>query len=178
MADSYVGEIRIFGGNYAPEYWAFCDGHTVSISQYEALFSLLGTTFGGDGQVNFALPNLNGRVPLGDGQGAGLQPRVVGQSGGADQVALTVAQVPPHNHTFNASTASGTTTTAGGNYLATVDATTYHMYLDINQSSSTWADLKATAIGPTGGSLAHDNTQPSVVLRYIISLIGIFPPLA
>lgn len=176
MADSYTGEIRIFAGQIPPDNWVLCDGRTLALNDYQELFSLIGTTFGGNGVSNFAVPNLSGRVAVGDGNGTGLTPRTVGQAGGSDTVTLTEAQMPAHTHTFNASSTPGTTPTAGNNYLATVDSP-YHMYLDTTQSTATYGAFSTTAIGGAGASGPHLNSQPSLVLNYMICLRGLYPPI-
>lgn len=163
----YVGEIRLFAGNFAPLDWAFCDGSLVSVVDYETLFSLIGTTYGGNGQDTFALPDLRGRVPIHMGTGSGLTPRPIGETGGVEAVTLTTQQLPPHSHAM-AVTSSGATSTSpvGGIPAAT-------------GSDANWAPGPATVARgtttPTGGSQPHDNLQPFGCINYIISLYGIYP---
>jgi len=115
--DNYLGEVRIFAGNYAPEGWQFCNGQSLSVSEYQALYSLIGTTYGGDGVNTFALPDLRGRVPVGVGSGPGLTPRVLGQSGGSEEVALVESQIPAHGHNLTVNTSEASTATPSQNML-------------------------------------------------------------
>lgn len=168
MADPFLGEIRIFGFNFAPFGWAMCNGQLMAISQNTALFSLLGTFYGGDGRTTFALPNLQSRVPIHMGQGAGLSPYVIGQQGGTETTTLTVAQIPAHSHPVNANNSAGTfarpldhfpARTTGEAYAAATDGTT----------------MDPSMIGNTGGSQPFNNVQPYLVLTFCIALSGIFP---
>jgi microcystin-dependent protein len=170
MSDPYIGEIRMFGGNYAPVGWAFCDGRLLAISQNDALFNLIGTTYGGDGQSTFALPDLRGRLPIHQGQGPGItQNYVIGQLAGIETVTLTTAQIPLHNHTFAASAATATNPSPSGNVVAT--SPTIEMYvLDV-----AGPQLVATAVQGTGNNVPHDNMMPYLTISYIISLQGIYP---
>jgi microcystin-dependent protein len=165
MADPFVGEIRMFGGNFAPQGWALCNGQIIQIDQNEALFSLIGTTYGGDGQQTFALPNLQGRLPQHQGPGF-----VLGQAAGEEQVTLTVGQLPVHSHGFVATTNDGTAASPPGNVPA---ATTQgNAYL---QAAATTA-LADGSIGPDpGGGQPHTNMQPYLCISFIISLFGIYP---
>lgn len=161
----YVGEIRMFGGNFAPAGWAFCDGAIVPISENDVLFQLIGTTYGGDGQQTFGLPDLRGRLPLHQGGGFTL-----GQNGGAETVTVSVAQMPGHSHTFVASLNPGTQAGPGGNLLA--QSTVAKMYIqDVADTP-----LAANAITGTGGNQPHNNFQPYLCINFIISLFGVFPP--
>jgi len=162
MSQPYVGEIRIFAGNFAPAGWMFCDGQLLPISEYETLFNLIGTTYGGDGQSTFALPDMRGRLPIHMGSGF-----VQGQIGGAETVTLTTNQIPAHPHTVLATTNSNTASLPGGNFLASGP----DIY-DQNKSGNT---TMAPAIGSTGGSQPHNNFQPYLCLDFIISLFGIYP---
>ena len=165
MADPFVGEIRMFGGNFAPQGWAFCNGQSLPISEYEALFNLIGTTYGGDGQSTFALPNLQGRVPV--HQAANF---LMGQAAGAETVSLTLNQMPQHSHTLQASTNPGNQTNPPGNALATVVAGS--AYLEGAASVS----LASGSVSPApGGSQPHSNLQPYLCVSFIISLFGIYP---
>lgn len=169
MGTPYVGEVRLFAGNFAPLGWAICDGRLIPISENETLFNLIGTTYGGDGLSTFALPDLQGRVPLHMGQGPGLTPRVIGQQGGVEQVALSAAQMPAHAHTpYGSSAAAQSALGPSGSVLA---ATTVKMY----GPGPATQPMAAGAIVPVGGSQPHGNMAPHVALNYIIALYGIFP---
>ncbi|WP_210492450.1 tail fiber protein [Patulibacter sp. SYSU D01012] len=168
-AQPYVGEIRLFAGNFAPASWAFCDGQLMQIADNEVLFQLIGTTYGGDGQETFGLPDLRGRVPLHMGQGPGLQSYVIGEAAGVEDVTLTVPQLPSHSHALTASTGPGVAISPQNAVLgASPDVT---MYL----RDGTTTDLPPATAGPVGGSQPHDNVMPTLTLSYIISLYGIFP---
>lgn len=164
MAQPYVGEIRMFGGNFAPSGWAFCAGQLLPISENETLFNLIGTTYGGDGQSTFALPDLQGRVPVHMGPSTQLA-----QTGGVETVTLTVNQIPAHSHPMVASSGNATTANAGGNVLA--QTPTYTPYISAGANTP----LAASSVGPTGGSQPHDNLAPYLCVSFIISLFGIFP---
>jgi microcystin-dependent protein len=170
--DPFLGEIRAFSFGFAPRDWADCNGQLMSISQNTALFSLLGTQYGGDGRTTFALPDLRARVAIGMGQGAGLSPYYIGQTGGEEAVTLTASQLPSHIHTVKVSNADATTSDPTAGYLATpaVNSRINQLY-----SSSASGTAAADAIGPTGGSAPHNNLQPLLVVRYCIALQGIFP---
>jgi microcystin-dependent protein len=172
MADPFVAEIRIFTGNFAPIGWAMCNGQLIPISQNTALFSLLGTNFGGNGTTNFALPNLQGASPLGWGQGAGLSERNLGQSGGEKTVTLTQSQIPSHSHrvegTVGAITASPSKATFASASLGHASA--------YGPSTGTPVPMNANAVETSGGGQPHDNMPPYLALNFIISLQGIFPP--
>jgi len=171
MAQPYIGEIRLFGGTFAPVGWAFCNGALQSISQNPAMYQLLGTTYGGDGVNTFGLPDLQGRIPLHQGQGGGLQNYVLGQKGGAETVTLTVGQLPSHSHTALGSATGGAASTPANN--------TWGNNAIANKSfgpgTSANASMNAGSIGMTGGNQPHDNLLPFVVLSFIIALQGIFP---
>jgi len=167
--DPFVGEIAMVGFNFVPVGWAFCNGQILPISQYTALFSLLGTTYGGDGITNFGLPNLQGRVPIHFGQGPGLSPYIIGQFGGVEAVSLLTTQVPAHTHALNGSTANGTTDTPTG-ALPAKNASGVPSY-----GTSANAAMSAAAIGTTGGGQPHSNVQPYLAVNFIIALNGIFP---
>jgi microcystin-dependent protein len=177
MADAYTGEIRIFCGNYAPENWLLCKGTLLSINQYQALYSLIGITYGGDGITNFALPNLQGRLPVGDGTPTSGINYPAGSFGGTDTETLTVNTIPAHTHYFSASSAAGNTTKAGNTaYLATVDSS-IHMYLDTTKGTCTSASLNTLSVSTTGSSYPHDNNMPSITLNYMICVNGYYPQL-
>ncbi|MBR1285145.1 phage tail protein [Bradyrhizobium sp. AUGA SZCCT0177] len=170
MSNPYIGEIRMFGGNFAPAGWAFCDGSLIAISENDALFTLIGTTYGGDGQSTFALPDLRGRLPIHQGQGPGIvQSYAVGETGGVETVTLTTQQIPIHNHAFMASTAIATNPSPSGNVLAT-SPTISPFVIDV-----AGPQLVATAVQGTGSNHPHDNMMPFLTVSYIISLYGIFP---
>jgi microcystin-dependent protein len=165
VADPYVGEIRMFGGNFAPAGWAFCNGALLPISEYETLFNLIGTTYGGDGQNTFALPNLQGRVPVHQGSNFTL-----GMLAGAETVTLNTNQMPLHSHAFEASTNPGAQTNPAGNALATIAAGSAYV------ESAATAALASGSITPSaGGNQPHTNMQPFLCVSFIISLFGIYP---
>jgi microcystin-dependent protein len=172
MSQPYIGEVRMFGGNFAPAGWAFCDGQLVAISENDALFNLIGTTYGGDGQETFGIPDLRGRVPLHQGNGF-----TQGQNGGVENVTVTIQQMAGHNHPAMASTNAGTSNAPGsGNILATMGpagVTSPPPYLPAGGTPQ--QSLNPNSISLTGGSQPHDNIQPSLGVNYIISLYGIYP---
>lgn len=167
MGTPYIGEIRMFAGNFAPAGWAFCDGSIIPISENDTLFNLIGTTYGGDGQNTFALPDLRSRVPVHMGTGGGSS-YVIGQNGGEEQVTLTVSQIPAHNHTPLCNSGLGSASDPTNGVWAQTTAAPY------NTTAPSIA-MGANAIGPTGGSQPHDNMVPFLVINFIISLFGIFP---
>ena len=168
--DPILGSILLFAGNFEPLGWAFCNGQLLSIAQDTALFSLLGTTYGGDGQTNFALPDLRGRVPIHFGQGPGLSNYDLGQSGGAENTTLTLNNLPPHNHSLNAVSEAGSTSAPAGAYLGNTGA------LDKEYNTTgTVVTMNAGAIGATGQSQPFDNLPPYLAINYVIALQGIFP---
>lgn len=169
MSNPYVGEIRMFGGNFAPAGWMFCSGQLLPISENETLFNLIGTTYGGDGQETFALPNLESRIPIHAGTGPGLSARQLAETGGTETVTLTTQQIPKHTHAFLASSNSATSPNPGGNVPAeTVTTTPYY-------NDNPAVPMNAQAITPAGGSQPHENVQPFLCISFIISLFGIFP---
>jgi microcystin-dependent protein len=169
MATPFVGEIRLFAGNFAPAGWAFCDGSFLPISENDTLFNLIGTTYGGDGQQTFALPDMRGRVPVHQGQGPGLSPRVIGQPGGSEAVTLSAAQLPSHSHALNATTAAANASASITGLPAAASTTTFY------GSAPGGPDLAPQALVASGGSQPHNNVAPFQVVSYIISLFGIFP---
>lgn len=174
MSNPFIGEIRMFGGNFAPQGWAFCNGALMAISENDTLFTLIGTTYGGDGQSTFALPDLQGRLPVHQGQGPGLSNYVIGQAGGVETVTLTTNQIPNHNHGFIASASTASTTTAQNQTLA--QPSTIDLYRPATSPSTPPnATLNAAAVVGAGGSQPHDNVQPFQCISFIISLFGIFP---
>jgi microcystin-dependent protein len=167
MAQPYVGEIRLFAGNFAPAGWALCNGALIPISENETLFNLIGTTYGGDGQETFAVPDLQGRVPLHQGRGSGAT-YPVGEAGGVEEVTLTLQQIPQHRHDLLASGGPGTTDRPGGSVLATPPMVRPYV-------ADTPDTTMATVVGSAGGSQPHENRQPFLAINYIISLFGLFP---
>jgi microcystin-dependent protein len=166
----YVGEIRLFAGNFAPNGWMFCQGQQLPISENEVLFQLIGTTYGGDGEETFNLPNLAGRVPVHMGQGPGLQQSYqIGESAGVESVTLTVQQIPNHNHAWLASTGGGTSNTPKDNVTAAPPV------MKLYKATTPADPLPATLVQPTGGSQPHENLMPYIAINYIISLFGVFP---
>lgn len=172
MSDQFLAEIRIFAGNFAPFGWALCNGQLMAISQATALFSLLGTTYGGNGTTNFGLPNLQGVAPMHAGQGPGLTDRLLGEVGGTPTVTLATAELPSHNHTYNAgSSGRGNVTTIPGNVNSSEAALT-----NIYGVSTDGTQMNPAMIQPTPASQPHENMQPYLVLNFIIALSGIYPP--
>jgi microcystin-dependent protein len=169
MSEPFVGEIRMFGFNFAPQGWAQCNGQLVPIAENTALFSLLGTTYGGDGRATFALPDLRSRVPAGQGQGPGLSPYAEGQAGGAETVTLAVTQMPGHTHPVKASSSAAGSDQPEGRTLA---RSASHIYTAKPDTSTV---MNAGMLGDTGGSQPHDNIQPYLAVNFCIALAGIFP---
>ena len=169
--DPFVAEIRIFAGNFAPLGWAFCNGQVLPIAQNTALFSLLGTTYGGDGKSNFALPDLQGRAPMHPGQGPGLTPRNLGEAAGTETVTLLSSEMPAHTHTgaLPCVDAPATTNTPQGNLPARTGENTYSAH-------GTPVNMSPASFSTAGGSLPHNNLQPYLALSFIIALQGVFPP--
>ena len=169
MSEPFVGEVRMFGGNFAPRGWAFCDGQLLAVSQNDALFSLLGTIYGGDGRTTFGLPDLRGRIPIHAGSGPGLSPRRLGAKGGAENVTLTVNQLPSHSHGFYASNSFAVSTEPGGNAMVSSDQNLYRTGTTPTVNTST------ASITNIGGSRSHTNLMPFLCINYIIALFGIYP---
>lgn len=168
MSEPFIGEIRMFGGNFAPQGWALCDGQLLAISDNDALFALIGTTYGGDGETTFALPDLRGRLPVHMGQGSGLSNYVQGQTGGTETVTLTTSQLPLHTHPLSGSNTQATTRSPANTGLNTAEAQVYSRTLDAG-------NLSGDSIGPAGGSQPHENVMPFMCINFIIALFGIFP---
>jgi microcystin-dependent protein len=164
MGQPFVGEIRMFGGNFAPNGWLFCEGQLLPISENETLFQLIGTTYGGDGQETFQLPDLRGRIPIHQGNGF-----ILAENGGAEEVTLTVQQIPSHTHAALGAAVTGDQTSANGAVPA--NSVTITPYLNTPPDAA----FNANAIGPAGGSQPHTNFQPYLCINFIISLFGIFP---
>lgn len=169
MSDPYVGEIRLFAGNFAPVGWALCQGQLVAIAENDTLYNLIGTTYGGDGQSTFALPDLRGRVPVHQGQGPGLSPRTMGQTGGTETVTLQSGQTALHSHPALASTAAASLATPAGNLLATTAVATY------GSAPATTAMASGAITSAWGNPQPHENMAPTLTVSYIISLYGIYP---
>jgi microcystin-dependent protein len=170
MADPFVAEIRIFPFNFAPKGWAFCDGQLLPISQNTALFSLLGTTYGGDGVSNFALPNMQGNAPMHPGQGPGLSLHDLGETSGSDTVTLLQSEMPAHSHPLTASQADGIERFPVGQKFAT------GIGISMFQVPGALVQLDFNAVTPAGGTLPHNNLMPYLTLNFCIALQGVFPP--
>ncbi len=168
MSEPFIAEIRIFAGNFAPRGWALCDGQTLPIAQNTALFSILGTTYGGDGRTTLGLPDLRGRHPIHPGNGAGLTPRRLGERLGSASVVLSTAEIPSHDHAMQASAEATTGTPSNAVALGTPGSNTYGPATDL-------AALDPETLGSTGGSQAHSNLQPYLAMTFIIAVQGLFP---
>lgn len=164
MAQPYVGEIRMFAGNFAPAGWMFCEGQQLPISENETLFQLIGTTYGGDGESTFNLPDLRGRLPMHQGNGF-----ILAETGGVEEVTLTIQQIPVHTHAFLASSGVATSNNDAGNVVGASPS------VDVYYSSTTDDNMNPAAVTPVGGSQPHTNMQPYLCVDFIISLFGIFP---
>jgi microcystin-dependent protein len=173
MADPFVAEIRIFPFNFAPRGWAWCDGQLLPLSQNTALFSLLGTTYGGNGKSNFALPDLQGRVPMHPGQGPGLSLHDLGETGGSETVTLLESEIPSHSHTVNASGADANVRLPAGQFPATGIG---GIGLYAVAAGNPQVQLSANTIPPAGGDQPHNNMQPYLTFYFCIALQGVFPP--
>lgn len=174
MTDPYVGEIRLFGGNYAPEGWELCNGQTLAIANYETLFAVIGTTYGGDGNTTFALPQLQNILAIGTGQGPGLQNYVLGQQGGQYAVTLTAATMPAHSHPLLAATGNSTSLEPMNNLFAATDSS-YVSYLDSSKTGATVQAAAPSMLTNNGTGQAHANMMPTLGVSYIIATNGIFP---
>jgi len=167
MSEPFVAEIRIFAGNFAPRGWAFCNGQLLPVSQNTALFSLIGTTYGGDGRSTTALPNMEGRAPMHPGRGPGLTSRRLGQRGGAEDITLTEAQMPQHNHSMQVSVEDGDRRSPGDGHFGRGTA----VYAD----PANLASMAPQSLPDTGGSQPHNNMQPYLTINFIIALVGLYP---
>lgn len=170
MSNPFVGEIRMFAGNFAPRGWAYCDGQLLAVSQNDALFSLLGTVYGGDGRTTFGLPDLRGRVPIHAGTGPGLSQRRLGAKAGAEKVTLTTNQLPSHRHTLQGSGNTATEPNPDGNVLA--ESSLFDLYRSSISSHNAMASQSITSLGSSG---SHTNMIPFICINYIIALFGIYP---
>jgi microcystin-dependent protein len=169
--DPFVAEVRIFPFNFAPRGWAFCDGQILPISQNTALFSLLGTVYGGDGRSTFALPNMQGNVPMHQGPGPGLTPRDLGETGGTETVRLLQTEIPVHNHTVQASTRAANVSLPTGNTV--LGKSRPFIYTTTNTGLG---NMAGEALPPAGGDQPHNNMQPYLTLNFCIAMQGVFPP--
>src|SRR5215218_2527438 len=169
MAQPYVGEIRMFAGNFAPNGWMFCEGAPLPISENDVLFQIIGTTYGGDGESTFNLPNLASRVPIHMGTGPDGTTYQLGEMAGTEQETLSTQQIPNHSHPLTATTSTGNAQAPGGMILA--QSTVADMYIEDTPDGT----LAASSVQPAGGSQPHENTQPFLCINFIISLFGIFP---
>ena len=172
MAQPYVGEIRMFGGNFAPAGWMFCSGQLLPISENEVLFQLIGTTYGGDGESTFALPNLQSRIPIHMGTGPSGQTYQLAEMAGTESETLTVQQIPVHTHAEVVANTAATSQDPTGRVLALPNSAQPNLLFWGHDSVS---QMNAQAIGPSGGSQPHENTQPFLCVSFIISLFGLFP---
>lgn len=172
MADPFVAEIRIFPFNFAPKGWAWCDGQILPLSQNTALFSLLGTTYGGDGKSNFALPDLQGRAPMHPGQGPGLSLHDLGETGGSETVSLLESEIPSHSHALMSLGAPANRTNPIGNVLAR--PATGLAY--VPPAGAPLVSMASNALAPAGGDQPHNNMQPYLTLYFCIALQGVYPP--
>ncbi|MEO0868045.1 MAG: tail fiber protein [Cyanobacteria bacterium J06642_11] len=170
MSEPYVGEIRMFAGNFAPRGWAFCDGQLLTTNQNDALFSLLGTIYGGDGRSTFGLPDLRGRIPMHAGAGPGLTNRSIGQRGGAEEETLTINQLPSHTHQLVATSATGDSDDPTNRLLAQPPSDNFY-----TAASNADTTLAADAVSNAGSSASVSNLMPTLCINFIIALIGIYP---
>ncbi len=168
MSEPFVGEIRMFAGNFAPRGWAFCDGQLLAVSQNDALFSLLGTIYGGDGRTTFGLPDLRGRIPIHAGSGPGLSQRRLGAKSGTEKVTLTINQVPSHTHNVVATNSQGTERNPSGNIMARSGG-------DIYRQATPNGTMATSTLTNVGGSQSHTNLMPALCIHFIIALVGIYP---
>lgn len=174
MSNPFLAEIRIFPFNFAPKGWAFCDGQILPLSQNTALFSLLGTTYGGDGKSNFALPNMQGNAPMHPGQGPGLSLHDLGETGGSDTVSLLESEIPSHSHPLNASPQSALLDAPGPNN-ALARTTPAQLYWQ-PAGAPAIVTMSDNTIAPAGGDQPHNNLMPYLTLNFCIALQGVFPP--
>lgn len=171
MSSPYIGEIRMFTGNFAPRGWMLCNGQLLPISQYAALFSILGTTYGGNGSSNFQLPNLQGRVPIHQGTGYSGTPYVLGEAAGSENVTLLTSNMPSHTHTVNAVNSGGTAASPAG-ALPAIESTGTSMNYAVGSANAT---MHPVMIGPAGGNIPVPVMQPFLVVNFIIAIQGIYP---
>jgi microcystin-dependent protein len=174
MSEPFIGQVMMFAGNFAPRGWAFCQGQLLSIAQNTALFSILGTTYGGNGQTTFALPDLRGRYPMQPGQGPGLSPRTLGEQGGSETVTLISTQMPAHTHSHTAFAEAGDSISPQGNFNAGLTLSGSGTQESLYASSAN-TTMNPASIGVAGGSQPHNNMPPFLCINFIIALEGIFP---
>ncbi len=175
MSNPFLAEIRIFPFNFAPKGWAFCDGQLLPLSQNTALFSLLGTTYGGDGKSNFALPNMQGNAPMHPGQGPGLSLHDLGETGGSDTVSLLESEIPSHTHTLRGDNQDPGDTAAPDPTTVFAQSTGAFSYV-VPPPNPPMVQMSGNAIAPTGGDQPHNNLQPYLTLNFCIALQGVYPP--
>jgi microcystin-dependent protein len=175
MTQPFIGEIRMFGGSFAPLNWAFCNGQSMSIAEFSALFNLIGTTYGGDGQSTFNLPNLQSRLAVGVGQGQGLSNYTIGQVGGSETVTLTTAQMGSHSHSLSASKNTVTTNLPSGNLTGAGITSPAAADFYVNAPTTQTGNLNNATVTNTGNNLPHPNLMPSLCVSFIIALYGIYP---
>ena len=175
MSEPFIAEIRIFAGNFAPRGWAFCDGQLLPVSQNTALFSLIGTTYGGDGRTTTALPNMQGRAPMHPGRGAGLTSRRLGQRGGIEMVTLSESQMTQHRHTARAVARRGEENNPNGNYWAATVGNNTYIAPDAGGNPPSQTSFASQALESAGGSVPHNNMQPFITINFIIALVGLYP---
>lgn len=173
MSDAYVGEIRLFAGNFAPNHWMLCYGQIMQIMNEQALYSLLGTSYGGDGRSSFGIPDFRGRVPVHQGNGPGLTPRPLGQKWGQESVHLSVEQIPSHTHNVQCSTSSAMASSPGNTLLSAVDSD--RKLYDTDLTASQIKDMASASIASAGGGIAHHNMMPSLGVNFIICRLGDYP---
>ena len=175
MVQPFIGEIRMFGGNYAPYQWAFCQGSSITITDNEALYSLIGDAFGGDGRTYFKLPDFRGRIPVHQGIGLGLTPRARGQMYGTETVKLTTAQIPNHNHPMQASTQDGNASSPSDTIPANGTAAGDNLYLTAEEAAGRVQSFYGAAVETVGDDVAHNNVMPVTCIHFIIALQGLYP---
>lgn len=173
--DEFLGIIKLFAGDYAPEGWMLCDGRILQVAQNQALFAIIGNRYGGDGRTNFALPDLRGRVTVGMGTGPGLTPRQIASTGGKEAETLTLTQIPAHNHTLNALSGGIETNTPRNNYFPEYTNTAAKFYSVKDKPTDVLLAMNPETVANAGGSQAHNNMQPFITLNYIICTTGLFP---
>lgn len=175
MSNPFIGEIRMFAGNFAPRGWAFCASQLLPIAQNDTLYALIGTTYGGDGVTTFGLPDMRGRLPINQGQGAGLSSYVIGQKSGTESVTLTVPQMPGHSHALFATTATGSQPAPTNTSFTATLVGTAELYAIPGANPLKQGAMNANSIGAVGGNQPHENRMPALVVNFIISLEGVFP---
>lgn len=175
MSNPFLGEIRMFAGNFNPRGWAFCKGQLLPISQNDALYALIGTTYGGDGQETFGLPDLQGRLPINQGQGPGLSNYIIGQKGGTESVTLTIQQMPAHSHTLSATTTVGNQPAPTNTSFPATLLGTAELYAVPGANPLKQGAMNNNSISAVGGNQPHENRMPALVINFIIALEGVFP---